>query len=330
MKLRLADGFNNLDQVERAGELYAALLKTLPDFPVIRERIHAKLASIYLRQNDAKRATEHLQAVIREDPTNPQAYYYLGRIAYENKKPADAADYLRKAVLLDSGFQDAYMYLAVAQLGANQVSAALATLDTARQKFPGNFDFELWTGLAYAQQKAYSTALRHFTAAEVIAKTSDPSRLNQEFYFQLGAASERNGDYARAAQQFEKSIQLKPDFAEALNYLGYMWAEHGTNLVQAKALIERALKVAPNNPAYLDSLGWAYFQSKQPKQALRYALKAVALSPDPDPTEFDHLGDIYATLNQPDKARAAWAKSLELEPNPSVQQKLENLKTLGK
>lgn len=328
--LRLADGLSNLDQIDRAAQLYVELLKTLPDLPMIRERIHAKLASIYLRKDDGQHANEQLEAIVREDPTNPQAYYYLGRIAYESKKPAVAADYLRKAILLNPDFQDAYVYLAVAQLGANATSDALATLDQARQKFPGNFDLELWTGLAYSQQKAYPEALRHFTAAEVIAKASDPSRLNHEFYFQLGAASERSGDYAQAAQQFEKSIQLKPDFAEALNYLGYMWAEHGTNLARAKELIEKALKTDPNNAAYLDSLGWVCFQMKQPKEALKYALKAIALSTDPDPTELDHLGDIYALLNQPEKARAAWAKSLQLEPNETVRKKLESSKGPGK
>ena len=56
----------------------------------------------------------------------------------------------------------------------------------------------------------------------------------------------------------------------------------------------------------------------QPKEALDYMLKAVALSDEPDATLFDHLGDIYAALNQPDKAREAWTKSLAVEPNEQV------------
>ena len=44
-----------------------------------------------------------------------------------------------------------------------------------------------------------------------------------------------------AEKYFEKCLQLAPDFADAMNYLGYMWAEHGVKLAQARELIEKAL-----------------------------------------------------------------------------------------
>ncbi|HWV98421.1 MAG TPA: tetratricopeptide repeat protein [Candidatus Acidoferrum sp.] len=323
MRLRLADGLNSLGQTSRASQVYLELLKEFPDQPLFRERLHAKLASIYLRGSDSPHATEQLEAILRDDPTNPQVYYYLGRIAYENQKPSDAVEYLRKAMLLNPDFREASFYLAAAQLAANQTSDALATLEKARQKFPGNFDLELWTGLAYSQQKAYPEALRHFTEAEVIAKATDPSRLNHEFYFQIGAACERTGDYDQAARHFEKSLELKPDWPEALNYLGYMWAERGTNLAQARQMLEKAVKAEPKNGAYLDSLGWVHFRLGQPEEALTLVLKAVELSAEPDPTEHDHLGDIYAALKQLNKAREAWAKSLSIEPNDAIRKKIE-------
>ena len=116
-----------------------------------------------------------------------------------------------------------------------------------------------------AGRKAYAEALRHFVAAEVIAKATDPSQLNEGFYFQLGAACERKGDYAQAEQYFEKSLKLAPDFAEAMNYLGYMWAEHGMKLGQARELIEKAVKAEPKNAAFLDSLAWVLFKLDQPQ-----------------------------------------------------------------
>ena len=330
LRLRLADGFNSLGQTSRAAAIYLELLKDLPDVPLFRERVHAKLATIYLRGSDADRATEQLEAILRDDPTNPQVYYYLGRIAYENKKASDAVEFLRKAILLSPDFREAYFYLAAAQLAANQTSDAIATLDKARQKTPGNFDLELWTGLAYSEQKAFPEALRHFTEAEVIAKATDPARLNHEFYFQIGAACERTGDYAQAARHFQKCLELKPDWPDALNYLGYMWAERGTNLNQALQLLEKAVKAEPTNGAYLDSLGWVLFRLGQTEQALSNVLKAIELSSQPDPTEYDHLGDIYAALQQPDKAREAWSKSVSIEPNDEIRKKLDARPRSGK
>jgi hypothetical protein len=122
-----------------------------------------------------------------------------------------------------------------------------------------------------------------------------------------------------------KSIELKPDFDEALNYLGYMWADLGTNLPKALEFIERAVKIEPDNPAYLDSLGWVLFKLGKPKEAVAPLEKAVQLSPEPDAAVLDHLGDALLAANCPEDAREAWRKSLAAEKNDAVQRKLDAL-----
>jgi tetratricopeptide (TPR) repeat protein len=101
-----------------------------------------------------------------------------------------------------------------------------------------------------------------------------------------------------------------------------MWAERGTNLAQARGMIEKALKQEPKNAAYLDSFAWVLFKLNQPKEALTPMLKAIEYSTEPDATVEDHLGDIYAALQQMDRAREAWQKSLSIEPNEVVRKKL--------
>jgi tetratricopeptide (TPR) repeat protein len=290
---------------------------------LVEERVRANLASIYLRGRDHKGAEEQLEAILRDDPTNPQVHYYLGRLALDDKKPAEAADHLSKTILLSPDLESGYYFLALAQIDLNRTNEALATLSKARERFQQSFTLEFYTGLAYSREKAYAEAFKHFLAAEVIAKATDPGQLNEGFYFELGATSERKGDYAQAEQYFEKSLQFAPDFAEALNYLGYMWAEHGVKLEKARELIEKAVKAEPKNAAYLDSMAWVLFKLNQPQEALPYALKAAELSEEPDATLYDHLGDIYAALKQPEKAREAWRKSLGLETSEEVRKKLE-------
>jgi len=322
LRLKLAEAYNSAGNSEKAAALYLDLLKKLPDLPLIRERIHAKLAGIYLRGSDHKLAVEQLQAIIREDPTNPEAYYYLGYIAYTDKKPAEAADYFGKTILLNPDFPDPYYELALSQLSLEKPDDAQETLEKARKRFPQNYTLELCTGLTYWQKKDYKRAAEHYTAAEIIAQATDPQKLDDQFYFRLGATYERLGDYPQAEKYFNKCLQLDPNSAEAQNYLGYMWAEHDQKLDQARELIQKAVKAEPRNAAYLDSLSWVLFKLHQPKEALDYALKAVELS-EPDATLFDHLGDIYAALAQPQKAREAWTKSLAVEPNEAVRKKLE-------
>ena len=323
VRMKLADGFNMLGEPGKAAEIYLSILKKLPDVPLLREQVHAKLADIYIRAKDRTKAVEQLQAIMREDPTNPLPYFYLGSIALDEKKPAEAIDHLSKAVLLSPDFEQAYFDLATAQLTANKPADALVTLEKARKKFPASFGLEMLTGMAFMRQKGYTEALQHFTAAEIMAKVSDPARLNQAFYFQLGAAYERKGDYEEAEKFFRQSLKLDPKFAEALNYLGYMWAERGVKLEEAKQLLETALKLEPKNGAFLDSMGWVLFKLGQPKQALEYVLKAVELNEEPDATLLEHLGDIYASLQDQEKAVEAWKKSLSVEPNDAVRKKLD-------
>jgi Tfp pilus assembly protein PilF len=172
--------------------------------------------------------------------------------------------------------------------------------------------------------KDYTNALRHLTGAEVIARVNDTNRLTHTFYFQLGSTYERTQKFKEAETYFRKALDLAPDFAEALNYLGYMWAERGENLEEAHRMIEKAVRSEPKNAAFLDSLAWVLYKMDRPKEALKFLLQAVEQSQEPDPTLWDHLGDIYASLKQTDKARQAWQKSLALEPNPQIEQKLKS------
>ena len=230
---------------------------------------------------------------------------------------------MKKALLFNPGFEQAYYDLASAQLALGKADAALVTLGTASKKFSQNFVAEYLYARAQGRQKNYAEAVKHFTTAEVIAQATDTNRLTCGFLFEMGAAFERGGDRAQAEIYFEKCLKREPDFAEALNYLGYMWAERAEKLDRARELIEKALKAEPKNAAFLDSMGWVLFKQNQPKEALGYILKAAELTKEPDATLYDHLGDIYASLNEMDKAREAWRKSLAAEKSDVVQKKLE-------
>lgn len=317
---RLAQGFVFVGDVKRAAEIYVKMLETEPDLIGVREA----LAELYLRDNDSKRAAEQLKEIIRDTPTNPQAYYFLGAIAYEEKRYTEALDNYRKALLLGFDSQQIYFDIAAVQLALNKPREAVDVLEKARKRFRQSFVGEFYTGIAYMRLKEYTNALEHFVAAEIVAKATETNRLTHHFYFELGAAHERAGKISESTAYFEKCLGMVPAFAPALNYLGYMWAERGTNLARAREMIEHAVKLDPTNAAYLDSLGWVLFKQGHVKEALDPIRKAVELNDEPDATLYDHLGDIYSALKQPDKAREAWRKSLEIEPNKDVESKLKN------
>jgi len=316
---RLADGYKLMGEFTRAEEFYLELLDRFPALPGTRE----KLADIYLRTGKKDKAAEQLGAISRDNPRNEQAFYFLGNLAYQEKRLSDAADYFEQALTLKPEFEPVYYRLAEVKINLNKPREALELLDKARARFKQNFVQEFLAAVAHVRAKEFAEAVRHFTEAEVIGRAAEPDSLTYLFYFQLGAALERNGNVAESEKYFRKCLELSPHFAEAMNYLGYMWAERGENLDEARKLIDQAVELEPHNAAFLDSMGWVLFKLNQPREAIGWLQKALQQSKEPDPTLFDHLGDIYAALKEFGKAREAWGKSIELEPNDHIRKKLD-------
>lgn len=323
LRLKIADGLNLFGDNEKAAAAYLELVNQPNLTPALRELLRTKLADIYLRASDPQRAATQLEAIVRDNPANPAAYYFLGHIALEKKNYTNAVGNFQKMILFNPELEQAYYDLATAQIAVNRGDDAVATLTRAQKKFPTGFVSEYLLGVAHQTRKQYAVAVNHFTSAEHIAQAGETNRLSPGFYFQLGAAFERKGDRVEAEKYFQKCLTLAPDDAEALNYLGYMWAEKGEKLDRARAMIERAVKADPTNAAFLDSLGWVLFHLGKPREAVEYLLQAIAQDDQPDATVLDHLGDAYAALNEMAKAREAWAKSLAIEANETVRKKLE-------
>jgi tetratricopeptide (TPR) repeat protein len=316
---RLADSYKLMAEWDKAEALYLELLKRHPN-PAY---MHELLADLYLRAGKTTRAAEELKAITRENPSHEQASFFLGTIAFRENQYAEAEELFERTLLLRPEFEPAYFELAGVKLSLKKPDEALQVIDKARSRFQKTFATEFYAGLAHSQAKRYDAAVQCLTEAEVIAAASAPERLTHLLYFQLGAACERRGDYTQAEKHFRKCLELSPNFDEALNYLGYMWADRGENLEEARQFIERALQADPDNGAYLDSLGWVLFKLKQPREALGWLLQAVAKTEEADATLFEHLGDVHAELKEWDKARTAWQKSLDVEPNDAVKARLE-------
>ena len=108
----------------------------------------------------------------------------------------------------------------------------------------------------------------------------------------------------------QKAIELNPDYAAALNYLGYTYADLGVELDRAEQLIIRALAIQPNDGFYIDSLGWVYYRKGDYPRAIEQLEKAVHLAVD-DPVIIEHLGDAYLKAGEPGKALRSYRDALK-------------------
>jgi tetratricopeptide (TPR) repeat protein len=91
------------------------------------------------------------------------------------------------------------------------------------------------------------------------------------------AWSQKNGQ--RAIELYEKALAIDPSNLTAMNGLGYMLVDSGTDVKRGLDLCRKAAQIKPQNAAYLDSLGWAYFKSGEVNEARNTLRRALELSP---------------------------------------------------
>jgi len=135
--------------------------------------------------------------------------------------------------------------------------------------------------------------------------------------YQLGAYLYLLEETEEAEQEMRQALHFEPDHAAALNFLGYSLAEQEQQLDEALELIQRALEIDEWNGAFLDSLGWVYYQRGEFEQA-RDPLERAARELPHDPTILEHLGDLYLALGEPALALTAWDEAFAQgseEPN---------------
>lgn len=297
--------------IQEAGQL-------LPKDPAVA----ASKAELLIREGRFKEARESLELLSRVNPTSHFPWYFLGIVDLEEHRDVEAIRKFERSIALNPDFEPAFADLSVAQMNQKEFREALATLTRAGARFTNSFRIAFLTGIAQTRIPDMNAALASFEHAEKLAERSSPESLDARYYFQVGAALERGGRMEESVRYLEKSLELQPDFDEALNHLGYLWAEKGIELDRAHDMIRRAVAAEPENPAYLDSMGWVLFKQGKPAEALVWMEKAVRLLPEPDATVYDHLGDVLAALGRKSDARDAWQKSLSLEKSEAVQKKL--------
>ena len=157
-------------------------------------------------------------------------------------------------------------------------------------------------------------------AFERIAKLE---RRHWTLLYARGIALERSKKWLRAEADFLKALEFEPEQPYVLNYLGYSWIDRGRHLKRAKEMIEKAVKLRPNDGYIVDSMGWILYRLGDFEGAARELERAVELRPQ-DPIINDHLGDAYWKVERRQEARFQWRRALGLDPEPALRTVIES------
>jgi len=157
----------------------------------------------------------------------------------------------------------------------------------------------------FAAEEAYNHALLRQTPG---------SSQYKDTLFQLVWAYDKLDRVADVETSIENAFQQYPESAQFYNFLGYMYAERNIHLEEAMSLIEKSLKLEPDDPNILDSMGWVYYRFERYGEALKWLKKAEA-SEEEHPVISEHLGDVFHKLGDRKSALHYWEKALNQGAN---------------
>lgn len=231
------------------------------------------------------------------------------RVAKDFTKALDEANAATKAHPGDRMLQSVRASI-LAEVG--RIPEAAAEM---KKLLDGKSDRDTYISLAqiYEKGKNYDEMSKALDAADKLSEGKDEK---ESIAFMRGAMYEKMKKFDAAETEFRKVLESNPKNASALNYLGYMLADRNVRLPDALKYIKEAVELEPNNGAYLDSLGWAYYRTGDLPKAEEYLKRAVDRF-SKDPTVHDHLGDVYFKQGNLKDAIAHWQWSLKEWENSS-------------
>ncbi len=293
-------------------------LERLRHFSETPCKIDLVQAQIYLTNNQTEQAKGILEPLHKKGSLD-QGSYLLGLVYYQEKQYDKAIAVLRDISPGSPEFKDGVLLqMRIFKQTKHYEEAAvyLKTLlasDTTRQPF-------FYSLLA----RFYATTNQKEKVLKVLREGHEIYPKKESILYEYAIQLENDGFHPMAMEKMIQLIELNPNHANALNFVGYSWADDNVKLQQAFDYIRKALDLKPDSGYILDSLGWVYYRLGEYENALIHLKKAVELEPD-DPHIVDHLGDVYIQLGNSDLALHFYQKALEkLQENDTLGSSLKS------
>ena len=283
------------------------LLKENPDNPDVIYPV----AMLALQHGDTTTGRTQLEHLLETDfPDKSTIHFFLGQLDQEQKKPQDALEHYRQVT---TGEQ----YIPARSRTA-QILIQQGKIDDAREVLHdthSNSNADR-TQLILTESQLLREANRQNDAYIVLEAALSAHPDNPELLYETALTAERIGKPEQLDKHLKHLLELKPEHAHALNALGYSWAERNTRLPEAHDLIAKALKLSPEDPFIMDSMGWVLFRQGKLPEALQTLEKAYKLRADPEIAA--HLGEVLWTANRKDEARSLLNDAAKANPDNEV------------
>lgn len=336
-----------LQQRESTGKALEYLQGFLQTYPKARE-VRANYARLLINNKQLKEARAQYQMMLDEQPTNPDVVVTIGLLSLQMTDYDTAETYLKRGLELKYRDPDALrFYLGQTYeerkrydeamkaygsvTGGDQYVAAQARyayllgrqgnkLAEARKYLQNvrTANEEQRALLVQAEAQLLREAKDYQESYNLLAGELTKQPDNLDLLYDSAMAAEKLGKLEVVETNLRKLINLKPDHAQAYNALGYTLADRTDRLKEAKQFIEKALKLSPEDPFILDSMGWVLFRSGSYKESLDYLQRAYAARPDPEIAA--HIGEVLWVKGQQTEAEKVWRDASRDNPDNELLQ----------
>ncbi len=269
------------------------------------DKIDIIISKILLRENDINRAKSILQKLSKKQHGS-EPDYLLALLAFQENDFNKAHKYLKTITSDEEQFEDAVYLQSRIFRKEGQIDAAINVLKKHIAEDPSRSPlFYALLSVLYQDKGENGKAITLMDSA--VALYPD----NPQLFFEYGLLLERSGKTKQAMTTMQKVLKLQSNHPEALNFIGYTWADNNIHLDQALQYIQQAIALKPDNGYIMDSLGWVYYRLGKLDKAAVHLERSIELQPG-DPHIYDHLGDVYRAQKNYSKALDIYSKAYQM------------------
>lgn len=281
--------------------------------------VKVKIGLIYLELKNFDKAGAEFEAILAKTPEAERVRFYLASVYQEGKAYDKAIQVLSQVDSNSSSFADAAVHIGFLHKLKGDNKQALRWIDRAIEQNSQVAQYYTFKASVLDDLKQPSDAVAVLNEG---LEKNPPFALDEKYLYYLGSLQEKNGDQQKALDTMKRLLEVNPNNANALNYIGYTLASRGENMRAAESMVRRALAIKPRDGFIQDSLGYILLKKGQTKEATRELEKAYALRPD-EPVILEHLGDAYYKSNMRFKAMEKYKEAAGLVADPVEREKLE-------
>lgn len=323
-------------QNTQALQILAQALKKYPD----SQQLNMHYIRALISNKNYTAAEKTLTQLLLKNPQNTEMLLMHALLSYDNKHDAEATDSFKKLLALESNTNEAYYYLAMMAKRQNKLTEAEnhlnqihdgerflnAQAELAQIRLKDQRQAQVKQQFNEARQRNPDIASTLYALeAEVLRENQRPEEayavlmdaINKHpqdnmLLFSRALLSEKRNDLIQFESDMTELVKRDPNNASYLNAYGYTLADRTDRLKEAETLLQAAIKLKPNDPAIIDSVGWLLYKKGSVFEGLTYIKKAFAASNDEEIGL--HLAEILWVSGYKNEATAIWQQLLKQNP----------------